>query len=111
MKQACHNLGISSKNSRKTTHARNQTSFLVRNIIPQVHNHFHTHWGKNGNFLLKIEKSDIKIGPIFGFKPLVDTLTYPKIPFSGQDSVWFGQGALLNMWKISENFTLSIKLL
>ena len=41
MKQACHNLGISSKNSRKTTHARNQTSFLVRNIIPQVHNHFH----------------------------------------------------------------------
>ena len=45
------------------------------------------HWGKNGNFLLKIEKSDIKIGPIFDIGPLVDTLAYPKIPFSGQDLV------------------------
>ena len=69
------------------------------------------HWGKNGKFSLKIEKSEVKIGPIFGLRPLVDTLTYPKIPFLGQDLVWFGQGALLKMWKISEILTLSIKLL
>ena len=69
------------------------------------------HWGKNGKFSLKIEKSEVKIGPIFGLRPLVDTLAYPKIPFLGQDLVWFGQGALLKMWKISEIFTLSIKLL
>ena len=70
-----------------------------------------THWGKNGKFSLKIEKSEVKIGPIFGLRPLVDTLAYPKIPFLGQDLVWFGLEALLKMWKISEYFTLSNKLL
>ena len=64
------------------------------------------HWGKNWNFLLKIEKLDIKIGPIFGFGPSVDTLAYPKIHFSGQNLVWFGQGALLKMWENSKIFTL-----
>ena len=45
------------------------------------------HWGKNGKFTLKIEKSEVKIGLIFGFKPLVDTLAYPKIPFLDLDLV------------------------
>ena len=46
-----------------------------------------SHWGKSGKFSLKIEKSEVKIGPIFGLRPLVDTLAYPKIPFLGQDLV------------------------
>ena len=70
-----------------------------------------THWGKNGKFSLKIEKSEVKIAPIFGFNPLIDTLAYPKIPFFRSNLVWFGLGALLKMWKISEILTLSIKLL
>ena len=69
------------------------------------------HWGKNGKFSLKIEKSEVKIAPIFGFNPLIDTLAYPKIPFFRLNLVWFGLGALLKMWKISKNFTLGIKLL
>ena len=69
------------------------------------------HWGKNGKFSLKIEKSEVKIAPIFGFNPLIDTLAYPKIPFFRSNLVWFGLGALLKMWKISEILTLSIKLL
>ena len=69
------------------------------------------HWGKNGKFSLKIEKSEVKISPIFGFNSLIDTLAYPKIPFFRSNLVWFGLGALLKMWKISEILTLSIKLL
>ena len=60
-----------------------------------------SHWGKNGKFSLKIEKSEVKIAPIFGFNPLIDTLAYPKIPFFRSNLVWFGLGALLKMWKIS----------
>ena len=64
------------------------------------------HWGKNGKFSLKIEKLEVKIAPIFGFNPLIDTLAYPKIPFFRSNLVWFGLGALLKMWKISKIFTL-----
>ena len=68
------------------------------------------HWGKNGNFPLKIEKSEIKIGVIFCLWPLVDTLAYPKIPLSCHDSVQFGQGARLKLVKKCTNFQSQYKI-